>query len=166
MVAGRQKPAGLALTPYELRTKEKHVGSSHGWMVDRHRYSPIGVDIGNRSVKLLQFDAECRRVTDGAGSRRCRSGQSRRARRRGEQGPPTRKEGAGIPRTRAVFCLGAGNLFVLSASPCSRADGSSSASGQPGAVCQGRGRGSLSKRPTCDKQALRREVICWPAIAR
>ena len=36
-----------------------------GWLAKR-RFGPIGVDVGSRSVKLLQFDAEQRRVLEAA----------------------------------------------------------------------------------------------------
>jgi len=83
------------------------------WMTQR-RYSPIGVDIGSRSVKLLQFDATRTRVHESA---------------RWDL-PPTRpelqkqrdhqiieavgraREGHDFRGRQAVLCLGAEDLFV------------------------------------------------------
>jgi len=81
----------------------------------RRRCGPIGVDIGSRTVKLLQFDAERRRVwetarwdlpadraPDGAGVRDAEVIQAlRRAR-----------EGRGFRGREAVFCISSGDLFV------------------------------------------------------
>lgn len=84
-----------------------------GWLTRRH-YSPIGVDIGSRSVKLLQLDAERRRVTEAA---RWDLGDAEAA------GPEEHdaevikalaraREGREFRGREAVFCLGAGSLFV------------------------------------------------------
>jgi len=83
-----------------------------GW--PRRRRTPIGVDIGSRSVKLLQFDAAQSRVIaaarwdlpreNGAGPAD-RDGQIVEALARAREGRPFKGRGA-------VFCLGAGSLFV------------------------------------------------------
>jgi len=80
----------------------------------KRRRPPIGVDIGSRSVKLLQFDAAQSRVIaaarwdlppeNGAGPAE-RDAQIVEALARAREGRPFKGRGA-------VFCLGAGNLFV------------------------------------------------------
>jgi len=35
------------------------------WLA-KHRYGPIGIDVGSRSVKLVQFDADHSRVLEAA----------------------------------------------------------------------------------------------------
>ena len=80
----------------------------------KKRYSPIGVDIGSRSVKLVQFDAGRLAVheavrwdlpADGAGNEELRSGQIIEAIRRAREGRKFRGR-------EAVFCLHADHLFV------------------------------------------------------
>lgn len=84
-----------------------------GWL-SRHRCSPIGVDIGSRSVKLLQFDAERKRITEAArwdltaieaASPEEHDAEVIKALQRAREGREFRGR-------ESVFCLGAGNLFV------------------------------------------------------
>jgi type IV pilus assembly protein PilM len=80
----------------------------------KRRCSPIGIDIGSRSVKLLQFDAERARVREA--SRWEFSGAAT------GQPPPCddqvvqaiqrAREGRNFCGKEAVFCLGAADLFV------------------------------------------------------
>jgi type IV pilus assembly protein PilM len=90
------------------------------------RRTPIGVDIGSRSVKLLQFDAAQSRVIAAArwdlppqnGQAPLeRDAQIVEALGRAREGRPFKGRGA-------VFCLGAGNLFVqnLRVAPSAGAD--------------------------------------------
>lgn len=84
-----------------------------GWFT-RHRWSPIGVDIGSRSVKLLQLDAERQRVVEAArwdltaaetASPEEHDAEVVKALQRAREGRQFRGR-------EAVFALGAGNLFV------------------------------------------------------
>jgi type IV pilus assembly protein PilM len=80
----------------------------------RKRFSPIGIDIGSRSVKLLQFDAALAEIWE----------TSRWDLPLNEAGNPQRRdqqvidalrharEGRNFRGRDAVFCLGAGDLFV------------------------------------------------------
>lgn len=84
-----------------------------GWIASR-RCSPIGVDIGSRSVKLLQFDASCRRVRAAA-----RWDLPPAERDAGPQDDAQVVEAIRQARQRrefrgreAVLCLGANRLFV------------------------------------------------------
>lgn len=83
------------------------------WL-SRHRFGPIGVDVGSRSVKLLQLDAQRQRVMevarwDVAGTRpddpAAQDAQLVEAIRRA-------REGRGFRGREAVLCLGGGRLFV------------------------------------------------------
>ncbi|NQU24594.1 MAG: pilus assembly protein PilM [Candidatus Nealsonbacteria bacterium] len=84
-----------------------------GWTT-KSRCGPIGVDIGSRSVKLLQFDAQRTAVAEAArwdlpleppANDRQRDAQIVEAIARA-------REGKGFRGRKAVFCLGAGDLFV------------------------------------------------------
>jgi len=78
------------------------------------RHGPIGVDIGSRSVKLLQLDAEHRSVIEAA--RWDLDGPSNGAPRPSAeqvvQAIQQAREGRRFRGRKAVFCLGAGDLFV------------------------------------------------------
>ncbi len=83
-----------------------------GWIAKR-RSSPIGVDIGSRSVKLLQFDAGRSQVLAAARWDLPLDGP--------DQGQNDEqiveailraREGRNFRGREAVFCLGAGSLFV------------------------------------------------------
>lgn len=80
----------------------------------RQRCGPIGVDIGSRSVKLLQFDAARTRLQDAA-----RwdlppepSGKAERRDQRAAEAIRRVREGRNFRGRDAVLCLGAENLFV------------------------------------------------------
>jgi type IV pilus assembly protein PilM len=82
--------------------------------LSRHRYSPIGVDIGSRSVKLLQFNAAHSEVWEmarwdlpsgGAAGPELHDARVIDAIRRA-------REGRNFRGRQAVLCLGAGALFV------------------------------------------------------
>ena len=84
-----------------------------GW-IGKQRPSPIGVDIGSRSVKLLQLGADRSAVREAArwdlppeeaGDPDRRDEQIVEAIRRA-------REGRNFRGRKAVFCLGAGHLFV------------------------------------------------------
>lgn len=84
-----------------------------GWLA-KQRCSPIGVDIGSRSVKLLQFDADRCAVREAA-RWDLPLEESSDPRRRDEQIAEAirrAREGRNFRGRNAVFCLGAGNLFV------------------------------------------------------
>lgn len=88
-----------------------------GWIAKR-RASPIGVDIGSRSVKLLQLDAGCSQVR--AASRwdlpaeEPSPGQQHDQQRDEQIVEAVRRarEGRDFRGREAVLCLGANNLFV------------------------------------------------------
>ncbi len=84
-----------------------------GWTA-KSRRGPIGVDIGSRSVKLLQFEADRTAVAEAArwdlpfeppANDRQRDAQIVEAITRA-------REGKSFGGRKAVFCLGAGDLFV------------------------------------------------------
>ncbi len=75
------------------------------------RTSPIGVHIGSRSVKLLQFDASGTRVIDAARWDLSDVADTHHAGSLAEAICHAR-EGRGFRGRRAVFCLGARDLFV------------------------------------------------------
>ena len=83
------------------------------WL-SRQRCGPIGVDIGSRSVKLLQFDAARTRVHDAA----CwdlppePATKPERQDERVVEAIRHAREGRNFRGRDAVLCLGAGNLFV------------------------------------------------------
>jgi len=83
------------------------------WLA-RHRYGPIGVDVGSRSVKLLQFDADRTRVIDAARWDLAGGAPSDPAEHDAEvvRAIQRAREGRAFRGRDAVFCLGAGNLFV------------------------------------------------------
>ncbi len=94
-----------------------------GWL--KRRSNPIGVDIGSRSVKLLQLDASRSRVL--AASRWDLAPQA-------DTDPAQHdaqitealcraREGRGFKGRNAVFCLGAGPLFVQNIRVAPTADG-------------------------------------------
>ena len=80
----------------------------------KRRCGPIGVDVGSRSVKLLQFDADCSRVTEAARwdlsagdttDPDDRDAQVAKAIQRA-------REGRDFHGREAVFCIGSNDLFV------------------------------------------------------
>jgi type IV pilus assembly protein PilM len=75
------------------------------------RHSPIGVDVGSCAVKLLQFDRERRQVTAAA---RCDlpADPAERTDERVAAALARAREGRTFRGREAVFCLGAGDLFV------------------------------------------------------
>ena len=84
-----------------------------GWIA-QHRYGPIGVDIGSRSVKLLQFDAERSQLRDAA-RWDLAVDENTSPERRDEQVVEAinrAREGRAFRGRNAVFCLTAENLFV------------------------------------------------------
>jgi len=83
-------------------------------LIGKRRCSPIGVDIGSRSVKLLQFDAACSTVREASrwdlpenasNSHEIRDQQIATA-------IGQAREGRDFRGREAVFCLGADSLFV------------------------------------------------------
>jgi type IV pilus assembly protein PilM len=83
-------------------------------LLGKRRWGPIGIDIGSRSVKLLQFDAARSALTETArwdlpvhdgGNASRREEQIVDALRRA-------RDGRNFRGHEAVFCLGAGSLFV------------------------------------------------------
>lgn len=84
-----------------------------GWIAKR-RCSPIGVDIGSRSVKLLQFDGERTRLLEAARWDLPYEEAADPGRRDEQIVDAIRRarEGRNFRGRQAVFCLGAGNLFV------------------------------------------------------
>jgi type IV pilus assembly protein PilM len=83
------------------------------WIVKR-RPSPIGVDIGSRSVKLLQFDAGRAQVR-AAGRWDLPADESSGGKRHDEQVVQAirrAREGRDFRGRDAVLCLGSGRLFV------------------------------------------------------
>jgi len=84
------------------------------WSVKR-RYSPIGVDIGSRSVKLLQFNGDCSQVCEAvrwdlppADSRKDPQEHDRLV----SEAIRRAREGRKFRGRQAVFCLNARSLFV------------------------------------------------------
>lgn len=84
-----------------------------GWF-SKKRCSPIGVDIGSQSVKLLQFDGTCQAVCEAArwdlpadmpGNTELQDQKIAEAIRRA-------REGRAFRGREAVFCLNAGSMFV------------------------------------------------------
>ncbi|MBN2023931.1 MAG: pilus assembly protein PilM [Pirellulales bacterium] len=81
-----------------------------GW-IKRRRPSPIGVDLGSRSIKLLQFDAERARIREAvrwelpAGEPGDRADHVAAALRQA-------REGRNFRGRDAVLCLGSSDLFV------------------------------------------------------
>lgn len=83
------------------------------WMTKR-RYGPIGVDIGSRSVKLLQFDATRTRVHESA-RWDLPPARPELQKQRDHQiidAVGRAREGHDFRGKQAVFCLGAEDLFV------------------------------------------------------
>ena len=94
-------------------TYEELVRNMANWLPGQ-RCGPIGVDIGSRSVKLLQFDAARTRVHDAA-----RwdlppepAAKPERQDERVVEAIRHAREGRNFRGREAVLCLGAGNLFV------------------------------------------------------
>ena len=84
-----------------------------GW-ISKHRYSPIGLDIGSRSVKLLQFDATRSGVHEAA-RWDLATVKSDAAPQREQQivdAIGRAREGRNFRGREAVLCLGAEDLFV------------------------------------------------------
>ncbi len=80
----------------------------------RQRHGPIGVDIGSRSVKLLQFNAARTRICD-AVSWDLSPEEAANPQRQDERVAEAilrAREGRGFRGCDAVLCLGAGGLFV------------------------------------------------------
>jgi type IV pilus assembly protein PilM len=76
-------------------------------------YGPIGVDIGSRSVKLLQFNADCTRVVDAARRELPQaSGESPLTPSAIAEAINAVRLEQGFKGREAVFCLGARELFV------------------------------------------------------
>ena len=84
-----------------------------GWF-GRGRASPIGVDVGSRSVKLVQFNADRTRVWEAARWDLTADKAARDAERDDQVVEAIRRarEGRGFRGRAAVLCLGAGDLFV------------------------------------------------------
>jgi len=85
-----------------------------GWIAKR-RPSPIGVDIGSRSVKLLQFDAgrtEVRAAARWDLPVHPQAGAPPRDDEEIVQAIRQAREGRNFRGREAVFCLGSGRLFV------------------------------------------------------
>ncbi len=80
----------------------------------RARCGPIGVDIGSRSVKLLQFDAARTRVCEAARWELPLEPAAKPERRDGRVVEAIRhaREGRNFRGRDAVLCLGSGSLFV------------------------------------------------------
>ncbi|MCL4191233.1 MAG: pilus assembly protein PilM [Thermoguttaceae bacterium] len=79
-----------------------------------HRCGPIGVDIGSHCVKLLQFNADLSKVREAA-RWDLAAGPDTPAEDRDEQvvaALARAREGRDFRGRKAVFCLGAGQLFV------------------------------------------------------
>ena len=80
----------------------------------KYRSSPIGIDIGSRSVKLMQFDREGLRVREAARwdlpAGRPTDTEERDA--QIVQAVQRAREGRGFRGREAVFCLRGGDLFV------------------------------------------------------
>jgi type IV pilus assembly protein PilM len=83
------------------------------WL-SRQRRGPIGVDIGSRSVKLLQFDAARSRVCDAARWELPAEPAAKADRQDERVAEAIRhaREGRNFRGHDAVFCLSAGGLFV------------------------------------------------------
>ena len=83
------------------------------WFVKR-RYGPIGVDLGSRSVKLLQFDADRTCVHEAARWDLNTDPDADPAERREEvvQSLRRAREGRDFHGREAVFCIHSGDLFV------------------------------------------------------
>lgn len=83
------------------------------WLA-KYRSSPIGIDIGSRSVKLMQFDREGSRVREAARwdlpTGRPTDAEERDA--QIVQAVQRAREGRNFRGKEAVFCLRAGDLFV------------------------------------------------------
>ncbi len=82
--------------------------------IGKRRCGPIGVDIGSRSVRLVQFSADGLQVHEAA-RWELPYEQAAAADRRDEQivdALRRAREGRNFRGRQAVFCLGAGNLFV------------------------------------------------------
>ena len=83
------------------------------WMTQR-RYSPIGVDIGSRSVKLVQFDATRTRVHESARWDLSPARPELQKQRDHQiiEAVGRAREGRDFRGRQAIFCLGAEDLFV------------------------------------------------------
>jgi len=84
-----------------------------GW-TRRRRPSPIGVDLGSRSIKLLQFDAERERIREAVRWELPGSGPGEPADRTAQlvQALRQAREGRNFRGRDAVFCLGSSDLVV------------------------------------------------------
>ena len=83
------------------------------WLA-KYRSSPIGIDVGSRTVKLMQFDREGSRVREAA-RWDLPAGRPTDAEERDEQivqAIQRAREGRNFRGKEAVFCLRAGELFV------------------------------------------------------
>ena len=84
-----------------------------GWLAKR-RYSPIGVDIGSRSIKLLQFDGERSRVHEAARWDLALDGNATPAKRERRiiEAIERVREGRNFRGREAVLCLASADLFA------------------------------------------------------
>ncbi len=81
----------------------------------KSRFGPIGVDVGSRSVKLLQFNADRSRICEAVRWDLPPSEKSDKPVSRDDQVAEAlerAREGRDFHGRDAVFCLGAGDLFV------------------------------------------------------
>ena len=82
-----------------------------GWL-GKPRCGPLGVDIGAQSVKVVQLDGDRRQIVDAA---RCDLAPTSEPQQRDEQLVDALRrvrDGRAFRGRDAVFCLGAGDLFV------------------------------------------------------
>jgi len=84
-----------------------------GWLA-RRRYSPIGVDVGSQSVKLLQFDADRARVCDAARWDLPAAADLTPGQREQQivEAIDRGREGRAFRGREAVFCLSSGDLIA------------------------------------------------------
>ena len=84
-----------------------------GWF-SKHRYGPIGVDVGSRTVKLIQFDAERTRIHEAARWDLTTDPESDPAEHDAEVARAINRarEGRDFRGREAVFCLRSSDLFV------------------------------------------------------
>ena len=84
-----------------------------GWIA-KHRGGPIGIDIGSRSVKLLQFDSSLEKIRDAVRWDLPNDESTSPADRERQivEALARARQGRNFRGRRAVFCVGADNLFV------------------------------------------------------
>ncbi|MHB8899675.1 MAG: type IV pilus assembly protein PilM [Thermoguttaceae bacterium] len=82
--------------------------------IDKYRFSPIGIDVGSRCVKLMQFDREGSRVREAARwdlpAARPIDGEERDA--QVVEAIQRARDGRSFRGKEAVFCMRAADLFV------------------------------------------------------